>query len=97
MTLPCFLSVCDLDAGRQTDLNAVSSSSLGEFARTETPILSALRSGRTSSLQTRDRGVRGIVTGDILWRLVARTVAQQMMPVVEAATAPYQYALSTRD
>ena len=41
-------------------------------------------------------GVRGIVVGDIVRRLVARTIAQQMSDVVEAATAPHQYALSTR-
>ena len=29
-------------------------------------------------------------------RLVARTIAQQLRPQVEAATAPFQYALSTR-
>ena len=41
-------------------------------------------------------GVRGIVVGDVVRRLVARTVAQQLGPSVEAATAPYQYAISTR-
>ena len=39
--------------------------------------------------------VRGIVVGDVL-RRVARTMAQQLGPQVEAATAPHQYALSTR-
>ena len=34
--------------------------------------------------------------GDILRGLVARSIAEQMSIVVEAATAPYQYALSTR-
>ena len=41
-------------------------------------------------------GVRGIVSGDVLRRLVARTMAQQLGPAVKAATAPHQYALSTR-
>ena len=41
-------------------------------------------------------GVRGIVVCDIFRRLVARTIAQQMSDVVEAATGPYQHALSTR-
>ena len=43
-----------------------------------------------------DGGVRGIVVGDILRRLVSRTIAQQLATTVEKATAPYQYALSTR-
>ena len=41
-------------------------------------------------------GVRGIVAGDVFWRLVARTMAQQSSTAVAAATAPHQYALSTR-
>ena len=41
-------------------------------------------------------GIRGIVVGDVIRRLVARTVAQQVATNVEQATAPFQYALSTR-
>ena len=41
-------------------------------------------------------GVRGIVVGDTVRRLVGRTIAQQLATAVEGATAPYQYALSTR-
>ena len=41
-------------------------------------------------------GVRGIVVGDVVRRLVARTITQQLGPQVEAATAPFQFALSTR-
>ena len=40
--------------------------------------------------------MRGIVSGDVIRRLTARTIAQQLGKVVEAATAPFQYALSTR-
>ena len=40
-------------------------------------------------------GVRGIVVGDVVRRLVARTMAQQISKAVEAATA-LQYAMSTR-
>ena len=39
--------------------------------------------------------VRGTAAGDIIRRLVARTVAQQIRQQVERATAPFQYALST--
>ena len=41
-------------------------------------------------------GIRGIVVGDILRRLVARTMAKQMAARVEAATAPFQYTLTTK-
>ena len=40
-----------------------------------------------------DGGVRGIVAGDVIRRLVARTMAQQLGDAVEAATSPYQHAL----
>ena len=59
-------------------------------------IVSAIRQGRMTALQKRDGGVRGIVAGDALRRLVARTIAQQSTKDVEAYTAPFQYALSTR-
>ena len=50
------------------------------------------RMGRTTALRKTIGGVRGIVVGDVVRRLVARTVAPQMGPSVEAATAPFQYA-----
>ena len=34
--------------------------------------------------------------GEVIRRFTARTVAQQLGPAIEAATAPFQYALSTR-
>ena len=40
--------------------------------------------------------MRRIVVGDILRRLVARTIAKQVAKKVEAATAPFQCALSTK-
>ena len=52
--------------------------------------------GRIKALSKPDGRVRGIVLGDIFRRLVARTIAKQMAEKVEAATAPFQYALSTK-
>ena len=49
-----------------------------------------------TALQKLGGGVRSIVAGDIVRRLVARTIAQQLGKVVERATAPFQYALATR-
>ena len=49
-----------------------------------------------TALRKKDGGVRGIVAGEVIRRLVSRTVAQQLSPAVAAATAPFQYALTTR-
>ena len=62
--------------------------SVGQVPHT---ILEAIRLG----FQKPD-GVRGIVVGDIIRRLVARTIAKQNSEKVEAATAPFQYALKTK-
>ena len=69
-----------------------------ELARAQVPceILQAIRTGRLTALQKESGGVRGIVAGDIVRRLVARTITQQMERAFEIATAPFQYALSTR-
>ena len=52
--------------------------------------------GPLTALSKPDGGVRRIVVGDILRRMVARTIAKQIAKQVEAATAPFQYALSTK-
>ena len=43
-----------------------------------------------------DGCVRGIVAGDVIRRLVVRTISQQLAPAVERATSPHQYAMTTR-
>ena len=59
-------------------------------------VVSWVRMGRITALRKEDGGVRGITVGDILRRLVARTIAQQISKVVEESTAPCQYALCPR-
>ena len=59
-------------------------------------VVEPIRMGRMTALRKTNGGVRGIVIGDVFRRLVARTMPQQLGPQVEARTAPYQYALSTR-
>ena len=59
-------------------------------------VLRILGLGRLIALKKPDGGVRGIVVGDVLRRLVGRTMAKQVTKEVEAATSPFQYALSTR-
>ena len=58
--------------------------------------MDVLKLGRITALQKARGGVRGIVAGDIVRRLVSRTMAQQLGPEVERATAPFQYAMRTR-
>ena len=59
-------------------------------------VLHAMRMGRVTALLKASGGVRGIVAGDMVRRLVAKTIAQQIRAPVEVATAPFQHALSTR-
>ena len=61
------------------------------MARVPEEIIEALRLGRLTALSKPDGGVRGIVVGDILRRMVARTLAKQISKKVEEGTAPFQY------
>ena len=56
--------------------------------------INLIRVGRLTALSKQDGGVRGIVAGDVVRRLVVQTMAQQLSRAVERATAPFQYALS---
>ena len=56
-------------------------------------IVDVVRLGRLTALQKPSGGVRGIVAGDIIRRLVARSMPSS---AVEHATAPFQYALTTK-
>ena len=69
-----------------------------QLARGDIPaaVVDVVRLGRMIALQKPDGGVRGIVVGDVLRRLVGRTIAQQVMSAVKRYTAPFQYALKTR-
>ena len=59
-------------------------------------VMKAILLDRMTALSKPDGGVRGIVVGDFLRRLVARTLAQQFSQAVLEATSPFQFALSTR-
>ena len=59
-------------------------------------VVTVIRLGRMTALQKANGGVRGIVVGDVFRRVVARTIAQQYAKLGEAATHPFQCALSTR-
>ena len=69
-----------------------------EFVRAEVPIevVEGIRLGWMTALRKPNGGVRGIVVGDTFRRAVSRSVAQQIAASVERATAPFQYALSSR-
>jgi hypothetical protein len=82
----------------KASLSLASAAELFARARMPAEIVEALRFGRLTALakpQPRG-GVRGIVTGDLLRRLVARTLAQTHAEEMEDACRPHQYALSTR-
>ena len=51
-----------------------------DLARAVVPdeVVDAIRLGRLTAMQKPNGGVRGIVVGDIIRRLVARTIAQQL-------------------
>ena len=57
-------------------------------------VLRILGLGRLIALKKPDGGIRGIVVGDVLRRLVGRTMAKQVTKEVEAATSPFQYAVN---
>ena len=59
-------------------------------------ILRAVRIGRMTALQKPPGGICGIVVGDYVRHLVARTLAQQLCPAVERHTSPFQFALPTK-
>ena len=67
------------------------------LARAELPpaIAAALGLGRLVTRKPAG-GVRGIVVGDFLRRLVATTLAQHFAHVFDLATRPHQYVLATR-
>ena len=52
--------------------------------------------GGSQRFANRTEGVRGIVVGSVLQRLIGRTLAAQFGDVVQEATAPFQLALRTR-
>ena len=54
------------------------------------------RMGRLTALKKPNGRIRGIVSGEVVRRLVSRTIAQQVSKAVEAGTAPFQCALSTK-
>ena len=68
-----------------------------QFARAQVPqgVVDMVRLGRLTALSKPDGGVRGIIAGDVVRLLVARTMSQQLTPVVERATRPHQYAMTT--
>ena len=68
------------------------------LARADVPpsIVDAIRQGRLTALRKPSGGVRGIVVGDVIRRVVARTLAQQLGPAVEGATAPSHQGASPR-
>lgn len=60
------------------------------------PTATALGLGRIVALQKPHGRVRGIVIGDILRRVVSRSIAQHFASPIHLACSPHQFALSTQ-
>ena len=60
------------------------------------PVVAAIRAGRIVALRKPNGRVRALVVGDVLRRLVGRTLAQEYASELQAACMPFQYGLSTR-
>ena len=59
-------------------------------------IIPALGLGRVATLRKPNGGTRGLVVGDFLRRMVARTLPQQVATLLADACRPHQYALGSR-
>ncbi|CAE7215665.1 unnamed protein product [Symbiodinium sp. KB8] len=59
-------------------------------------VVAAIRAGRIAALRKPNGRVRALVVGDVLRRLVGRTLAQEYASELQAACMPFQYSLSTR-
>ena len=66
------------------------------WRRSSHAIEASLRMGRMIALKERSSGIRGIVVGEILCRLVGRTVAQSLGSALKTATALHQFVLTRR-
>ena len=60
------------------------------------PVLDALRVGRIVALRKPAGGVRALVVGNVLRRLVGRVLAQTFSAQLQQACQPFQFGLSTR-
>jgi hypothetical protein len=60
------------------------------------PISQAIGLGRVVALQKPNGRVRGIIVGDLLRRVVSRSLAQHFAEPIHRACCPHQFALSTR-
>ena len=69
-----------------------------QLARAQVPdgVVDFVRLGRLTALTKPDGGVRGIVAGDVVQRLVARTMSRQLGQAVQRATSPCQCAMTTK-
>ena len=59
-------------------------------------VVNIIRFGRSTAQQKPSGGVRGIVAREVLRRLMAQTIAQQLGPAMETFTTLFRFALTTR-
>ena len=92
MTADHLFSIFESQADSELLVQVASKVAVGDVPN---EVIDSIRVGWLTALAKPDGGVRGIVVGDIFRRLVARTIAKQFAKKAEAATAPFQNALST--
>ena len=68
---------------------------MGEFLARSQILGEVVRMGRMTALQKPAGGVRGIVAGDMVRRLVAQTMPQHIRILAEKATEEFQHSFST--
>ncbi|CAE7883168.1 unnamed protein product, partial [Symbiodinium sp. KB8] len=71
----------------------------GRLARADvpvTPVVAAIRAGRIVALRKPSGRARALVVGDVMRRLVGRTLAQGYASELQTACMPSQHGLSTR-
>ena len=93
MTADHMFSILESEADSELLVQVVSKLAVGDVPD---EVIDGIRVGRLTALAKPDGGVRVIVVGDIIRRLVARTIAKQFAKKAEAATAPFQCALSKK-
>ena len=88
-----FLLVCG-QGGRESDCCPNVNFGTGSIPK----VLDGMRLGRLTAVKETRRGSKGgIVVGDVMRRLVARTMAKQFAKKVKEATVPFlQYVLTTK-
>ena len=93
MTADHFFPILEIDVDSGMQVQVDSGLAVGDIRE---EVVGGIRLVRLMAPAKPDGGVREIVVGDIVRRLVAKTLSKQVAKKAEKATAPFQCALSTK-